>query len=64
MSRKFDDNEFDSLDRRHPSSRGRKHERRGQRHDMKHHMRDLKDMVNNGEDVETDDIMDTFENEE
>jgi len=31
---------------------------------MKHHMRDLKDMVNNGEDVETDDIMDTFEDEE
>lgn len=64
MSRKWENSDFDPLDKGHPSSRGRKQERRGHRHDMKHHMRDLKDMVNNGEDVETDDIMDTFEDEE
>lgn len=64
MSRKWSDNDFDPLDRNHASSRGRKHERRGQRHDRKHHLKDLKDMVNNGEDVEVDDIMDTFEDEQ
>ena len=64
MSRKWSDNDFDPLDRTHASSRGRTHERRGQRHDRKHHLKDLKDMVNNGEDVEVDDIMDTFEDEQ
>lgn len=64
MSRKWSDNDFDPLDRPHASSRGRKHERRGERHDRKHHLKDIKDMVNNGEDVEVDDIMDTFEDEE
>lgn len=64
MSRKRSDNDFDPLDHHHASSRGRKHERRGERHDRKHHLRDIKDMVNNGEDVEVDDIMDTFEDEE
>jgi hypothetical protein len=64
VGRNWSDNDFDGLDRRQPSSRGRKHERRGQRHDRKHHLRDIKDMVNNGEDVEIDDIMETFEDEE
>jgi hypothetical protein len=64
VGRKWSDNDFDPLDRKHPSARGRKQERRGVRHDRKHHLKDLKDMVNNGEDVEVDDIMDTFEDEE
>ena len=63
MGREWNDNDFSGLDRNHSTSRGRKHERRGQRHDRKHHMKDLKDMVNNGEDVEVDDIMDSFEDE-
>lgn len=63
MSRRWnDESDFDGLDSKHPSSRGRKQERRGQRHDRKHHLKDLKDMVNGGEDI--DDIIDTFEDNE
>lgn len=62
MGRKWNENDFDSLDKKHPSSRGRKQERRGERHDAKHHLKDLKDMVNNGEDM--DDLLDSFEDEE
>jgi uncharacterized coiled-coil DUF342 family protein len=63
VSKNWKDSEFDDLDRRHASSRGRKHERRGQRHDSKHHLKDIKDMVNNGEDIEIDDLIDDLDEE-
>ena len=64
MSKNWKDNDtFDSFDRGHSSSRGRKHERRGNRHERKHHLRDLKDMVNGGEDID-EDLMDDLEEED
>lgn len=64
MSKNWKDKDFDGLEKRQPSSRGRKHERRGTRHESKHHLKDLKDMVNGGEDIEIDSIMDDLEGEE
>lgn len=64
MSKNWKDNDFDGGEKRQASSRGRKHERRGVRHDSKHHLKDLKDMVNSGEDIEIDSIMDHLESED
>lgn len=64
MSKNWRDDDLDGYEKRHASSRGRKHERRGHRHESKHHLKDLKDMVNSGEDIEIDEIMDDLEGDE
>lgn len=64
MSRNWREDDFDSFERHKSSSRGRKHDRREKRHDSKHHLRDIKDMVNNGEELDDDELFRDLEDEE